>query len=1195
MQQEVVSNVLNALDVIYNPVSSDQDRQAAQEYCESLKKDPRCPIYGHDLALAKHGYNDIVRHFGLGLLEEAVRFHWGDGLYGDQEREIMKGYVSDLLANGTKEMSVEKRFVKEKVARLFVEVVKREWPVRWPDMDRHLQQLYETNPGVRELILMVYRGLAEDIFIYEDMVAAVRKKELQRALFCVLVSDNVLQIQYPEGVKLDSENDFVNMRGEQGNPGWMQRWTASLRHSLESTGADPNSEALSVALLRTLSAHMDWIIPKAIVEANLLPVICNALLVESLSVRTAAVECLLILFNRNFTSYDDRAALIWPVLDHGGLDVIFAAFQKAKNDLNAADEEGYQFVQKLAQSIVTLGVSQICFKRNISLVPQQFAKYLDLLFVVGSHPSYHVSSATIEFWQSGLRHEFVHIYQYRESDNSPAMEYLDLDFSGIADDMKTFVGNCRQRIIELLRLIAKTRPFDSFYYLSPQIEKSMASLVLELKASGSSERLLRILDVQIGVSEALLLGIGSSLGQDSKATEQDLFNVDSFIIRMLSDDSSDMNLRKSLLNIVSSSADIIRVYPRSTFSILEKVFNILTATFSSPEDGDSATSVRSETRLKAMQTLVKLAMKIPNQLMPTYNEIAAAVGNIMNQFALKGPERTVLLEFMLTIGLGSDTDEIKQREIFSSIVEPLVAAWASEHISNYLASQSAFQQVIGISFLMLAGQRRDSQGIADPDLTKQESEELNQSRQKRQELLRCESALHTMYKRMIDIGMADTRIATFWQPYLASILPNTLMFTRALHCLWSTPVRQQFPQPLEAVLHISDSERAFIIGKYFSYNDIMPFAKRMLGKGQKSKVSRLQTRNYTDEINSLRSYLASAREESYQLVGNLSRLGTTYYSIPGLLDNLQASLFCEAEVIENRHWKLLISLVVRPLVLNCPGEYLQSFLPQFFPEFLGFLNRKLATDWDTLIAAGLKMSSSEEEQDNFPHGADENVDVDDIVTEKILRDASRALVEFMVQIFAPGEASQEKNKVLQAFLLDDANIATSVCTTLTQLITVKDSSTCQRAINVALKLMQPIAQRPLLYDFMAQRVLTAALEALHDSYHEEDQDRLLLLITEIYIAFRPLIDTPLHLFAKLPNMSPSKLETFENSFSTSKEKQQRALTKQLLQDIIGVSKGQWYRKQQSYIPDTSVKAAIKRHEDPNKEEEGEGLPDLFDD
>jgi hypothetical protein len=63
----------------------------------------------------------------------------------------------------------------------------------------------------------------------------------------------------------------------------------------------------------------------------------------------AAVECLLILFNRNFTSYDDRAALIWPVLDHGGLDVIFAAFQKAKSDLNAADEEGYQFVQKLAQ------------------------------------------------------------------------------------------------------------------------------------------------------------------------------------------------------------------------------------------------------------------------------------------------------------------------------------------------------------------------------------------------------------------------------------------------------------------------------------------------------------------------------------------------------------------------------------------------------------------------------------------------------------------------------------------------------------------------------------------------------------------------------------------------------------------------------------------------------------------------------
>lgn len=39
-------------------------------------------------------------------------------------------------------MMTEKPFIKEKVASLFVEVAKREWPGNWDDMDVFLRQMF---------------------------------------------------------------------------------------------------------------------------------------------------------------------------------------------------------------------------------------------------------------------------------------------------------------------------------------------------------------------------------------------------------------------------------------------------------------------------------------------------------------------------------------------------------------------------------------------------------------------------------------------------------------------------------------------------------------------------------------------------------------------------------------------------------------------------------------------------------------------------------------------------------------------------------------------------------------------------------------------------------------------------------------------------------------------------------------------
>ena len=60
-----------------------------------MRKD--APILGYVLAHSQSGYTDIVRHFGLGLLEEAVRFRWNDEFYSFEERLSIRERIVDLL------------------------------------------------------------------------------------------------------------------------------------------------------------------------------------------------------------------------------------------------------------------------------------------------------------------------------------------------------------------------------------------------------------------------------------------------------------------------------------------------------------------------------------------------------------------------------------------------------------------------------------------------------------------------------------------------------------------------------------------------------------------------------------------------------------------------------------------------------------------------------------------------------------------------------------------------------------------------------------------------------------------------------------------------------------------------------------------------------------------------------------------
>jgi hypothetical protein len=66
--------LIAAVDLTMNPMTPQADRIEAFKLCEDFKSSPLCVLCG--LRLCCLEFSGIIRHFGLQLLEHAIKFCW---------------------------------------------------------------------------------------------------------------------------------------------------------------------------------------------------------------------------------------------------------------------------------------------------------------------------------------------------------------------------------------------------------------------------------------------------------------------------------------------------------------------------------------------------------------------------------------------------------------------------------------------------------------------------------------------------------------------------------------------------------------------------------------------------------------------------------------------------------------------------------------------------------------------------------------------------------------------------------------------------------------------------------------------------------------------------------------------------------------------------------------------------------------
>ena len=277
---EVFSHVRQALEIVHSPFSTNDARREAQQFLEQIKDTPQAPIHGHSLA-SDRSQPHIVRHYGLFLLEHAIRYQWSS--YGESQVEALLAWVIGLTQAITRD---DPPFIRNKTAQLWIEVAKRSWGEQWMDMDSRLVELWNVpdSPVHKEFVLSVLETLSDEVFTGEDSIVNLREGILSKACVEIFTPTAVLLEVFP--------NRQAGPDVRQGHEGWLSRITQFLSLCL-SSGVKENEEIKSCAVksLANIQTQLPWAIPKAIVAADCVSVLCSGLACPSAEVQKVGAAC----------------------------------------------------------------------------------------------------------------------------------------------------------------------------------------------------------------------------------------------------------------------------------------------------------------------------------------------------------------------------------------------------------------------------------------------------------------------------------------------------------------------------------------------------------------------------------------------------------------------------------------------------------------------------------------------------------------------------------------------------------------------------------------------------------------------------------------------------------------------------------------------------------------------------------------
>ncbi|KAJ9134810.1 Nuclear import and export protein Msn5 [Pleurostoma richardsiae] len=1191
----LLSKIHDALQIIYTPHSTNQSRHEAQAFLEEVKALSEGPSHGFTLASDK-SQSPIVRHYGLSLLEHAIKHKWAE--YTEQEAAFLRNWVLQLSQAVSRE---DPQYIRNKVALLWVEVAKRSWAAEWMDMDAMLVQLWQV-PGLgphKELVLSILETLSDEIFNGDDAVVAVREGVLSKAAVEIFTPATVLAEAFP--------NRQTGPDVRCGEEGWLNRVSAFLNDCL-STGVENNEDARSCAVksLKVLYSLLPWAIPKAIIVSRCVHSMCDGLGAPDIAVRKASLESLHALYARSNFSGNEFRELVVPMYSDKFVERCKELFAWSTVDVDDLDDDKYQFSKKFSEMLSCIGNY---LDRKFDTMPPgvDIQAFLDLLLTVVQSQSLVVSIPVLVTWTRLLQNRSLGPaiaktrligpllvvcssrlvrYESLPEDTQDPTYILLMEDTDTVPERHAFLGNYRRYSSQVIENVVQLTLSDAISYILDQADNVLRHLydgqppLNPSTYTKNSMPYLRV-DGQLTVIESALKGYvkwragsrdaAERYEQQRQQVEQYLESWCNQLIQMQFEDPL---IRKRILQLlVAFSTGALDKNTGFMLKVLEHILMTWPAT--QPEHkvfNDAIKDFQSESIVE----LQRLASKMPDHLLDVYDQLEAKVNDMIASGSLDEKRQVAYQSFLfLVIHRATRIDPALRLQRLQAFIRPVTQQWQNENLKQALSSYAGFARLMALDKAQTYLARRQIHKITDWGAVELDAEglALQAELEERQMLLPLRSTksfLTYSVEKLEKNSPSYEASCALWQDGIPVILPELLQFLAHAHATHNPSNWSLLPNEMQSIVERVLTDRFWQAGISEGSKD--DFYARVLDK--KGTLEGLAS--------SIRGSVRFVRETSYAIIYCMSRLDVQFYGFEELPGPLAHALFADSSCLSAHQIINLLNLV-RYLVDHCPVDLREHFLPPLLAACFQQMDSKISSQWEKL-----------DRQQSIQSAGDELTE--EMKAESILRQLTYSAVVMLADFLDPartdelsdaGADGQEdgppprQHPSLRRFCLMQFTIAEPLLMFCAHAIRMHDSRCCGVVLRVFRSIIPefvsktspsadadsmddlipperfpiPPENAAAIREFISSEVLKACITSLHEPYFVDLQKELGHVIAFILIYYSPLTQTPREVLCSLPNIKQQDVDTTIEYLSRPgmHSRQQRALVLDLLKDLKGVS------------------------------------------
>lgn len=1156
--ETVVQQLANAVDLTMNPTMPQEKRHEAYRLCDSFKNEfPLCVQCQCALYFTSDNapYTDIVRHFGLQLMEHCIKFRWYQMV--QEDKLLIKNTIMSLVNSASSALQIN--YLKDALARVVVEMIKREWPQHWPGMLNELE--YATTLGCcqTETVMLIFLRLFEDVILLQTVDNAARRRDISKELqlsmskifpFFISVIDIHCR-QYLELLSMNEQNSV----------------TSTIRViQLALTNVGELFEFIQLS-------HVNF------KDCYIITVLCS--LLNDFNFRQPAADCLSILLSRKCKN-DERECVI-KFFEQPLQQLSMVALKAISQEAN---DENNIFLKTLSKVVSMLSLVLCAFWKDNKLhkfSPEESEKillyYVELLHVCLGHDSLSVISNINQAWCTLFKHPEISknvVFQQNyipkwfllSSKKLIKIDYKNLDPCTLLDftdeeSYNTVFYHTRAEIIETVRCASAVENTIMFTVtenlLKSCIEKTASRIkVIPICKPDSAEFM---------EWEVIILILDGVIGKLSLTPDSDVVRRGLKLIELcLKFDTRDPLILSFLLSSVSALFVFLTAtsWPSEYLhATLNKMYEYLI--LECHPDDQLYVPIK-DLRFHSASLFIKLSVKFPNLLLPVFDKLCSLSDQLLLKTTKTGDHLNVCLRLQeaLLVLNNHIPDYDKQAQLISHILEPCQNMW--QKIQNIVSGTPA-------GLLAYLGLDRAPVDLeSDPCL------------ENRNHLSHCISVLACVMTRSNPNSTLSKIpfVSPVTEPVLL-LLPNVFLLIKNLNSLCSDSVKKMMHPSYVAVLQMFPQEREALLGKNTVSEKNDPFQMFR----QKPKP---------DPVHKIKCSILHVYENCLLVLGKSCQLlGDRLYALQNFAPSFVATIMCDAESLPHVRIRIIMKSFIKPFLINCSSKYHDTVLIPILNSFLSHMLVRLSVTWQTIPEREeheTKEGDSEEliedmmirlltreyldlirlcltssnDSKTSPHGSVEeiptlqiNSDLSELGIKLLRNEESRQLiVESILNGLSWNSTISQFWKTCQIFQWDNRPVSPPW----------SDSQSSFKATS----LVQLIVKHFALEDertamTIAPDFLIAVLESLHwFGHHDSNMGPLLATCLNIYETFRSKNELLLSVFRKLPEVNLETLERFDkwimssDQLSNKVNKGKREMLKKVLAGCIGKDVSQTHKR-----------------------------------